>query len=188
MPIAETASTFCETLVKTAAMKTASADEKRMILETDISDAAQVIIDIMSRFQFEDTVFQKRQQGPLSAEECNAIMLQAQKNTYRNGLDPQYLHPYMWVCKSHYYDGDYNYYNFPYAFGQLLSKGLYAQYQKEGAAFVPKYEALLKATGDHNLLDVAKTAGISLEEPSFWKQSLALIAQDIATLCSLLAS
>ena len=36
-------------------------------------------------------------------------------------------------------------YNFPYAFGGLFARGLYAQYRAEGEAFVPKYKKLLRS-------------------------------------------
>jgi Oligoendopeptidase F len=41
MPIAETASTFCETIIKKAALKDASKEEAFSILESEISDARQ---------------------------------------------------------------------------------------------------------------------------------------------------
>lgn len=115
MPIAETASTFCESIVKNALLKTASKDEALIITESDLSDSAQTIVDILSRFLFEDEVFKLRKEGSLSARELSEIMLKAQKSAYSESLSV--YHPYMWVCKPHYYDAEYNYYNFPYAFG-----------------------------------------------------------------------
>ena len=46
MPIAETASTFCETIVKKAAIKEADKITALAILESEISDCNQVIVDI----------------------------------------------------------------------------------------------------------------------------------------------
>lgn len=131
MPIAETASTFCETIIKQKALKNASKEEALNILETDICDNTQVIVDIYSRFLFEDNFFNKRKESTLSVEEIKTLMLDAQKAAYGDGLDKDYLHPYMWLWKPHYYDADYNYYNFPYAFGLLFAKGLYAEYLKK---------------------------------------------------------
>ena len=99
MPIAETASIFCETIVKEAALKTAGKEEAFSMLENDISDSAQVIVDILSRFIFESEVFKRRESGSLSVNELKEIMLDAQKEAYGNGLDPDFLHPYMWLCK-----------------------------------------------------------------------------------------
>ena len=106
-------------------------------------------------------------------------MLDAQKKAYGDGLDHSVLHPYMWLCKSHYYSGSLSFYNFPYAFGGLFARGLYAKYREEGAAFVPKYKALLHATTVMSAEDAAAIAGIDLTDRAFWESSLASIAKDI---------
>ena len=179
MPIAETASIFCETIVKKAGLKKASLKEQVMILENELRDSAQVIVDIYSRFLFESRVFERREKGPLSVEEINSIMLEAQKEAYGEGLDHHYLHPYMWTWKPHYYESDYAFYNFPYAFGLLLAKGLYGLYQKEGSTFATKYEDFLSLTGKMNLVDVGKSIGLDLEDEAFWQNSIDMIAEDI---------
>jgi oligoendopeptidase F len=179
MPIAETASIFCETIVKEAALKAANEKEAFAILENDISDSAQVIVDILSRFIFESEVFRRRESGSLSVNELNEIMLNAQKEAYGNGLDHNYLHPYMWLCKPHYYYADYNYYNFPYAFGLLFAKGLYAEYLKRGKEFVKDYEKLLSVTGKLSIAEAAKVMNIDVKSKDFWRSSLNLIRKDI---------
>ena len=137
MPVAETASTFNECVVMASAIgKAADTDEKLALIESQLQDATQIICDIYSRFRFEKKVFDNREQKFMNADTLCDYMTEAQKLSYGDGLDHSCLHPYMWVCKSHYYGP--TYYNFPYAFGGLFARGLYAQYEKEGAAFVPK--------------------------------------------------
>ena len=179
MPIAETASTFCETIIKTAAIKNANKKEALAILETEICDDTQVIVDIYSRFLFEKNLFEKRKECALSVEEIKNLMLDAQKEAYGDGLDQNFLHPYMWLWKPHYYDADYNFYNYPYAFGLLFSKGLYAEYLKRGDSFVKDYEKLLSITGKNKLEDVAKVMGIDIHNIEFWRSSLKLIEENI---------
>ena len=179
MPIAETASIFCETIVVNAALKEASDEEAFSILESSISDAGQVIVDIMSRYIFETELFERRKTHPLSVNEFKEIMLDAQKQAYGNGLDHNVLHPYMWVNKTHYYSAGRNFYNFPYAFGLLFSKGLYAEYLKRGESFVAEYDELLNATGKNNIVDVAKRMDIDVRDPEFFRNSLRLIEKDI---------
>ncbi len=179
MPLAETASTFCETIVKKAAIKAASKEEAFAILEMELSDVTQVIVDIYSRFLFESELFKRRKDGSLSTGELNEIMLWAQKEAYGDGLDPEYMHKYMWACKPHYYTADTNFYNFPYAFGQLFAKGLYAEYEKRGKAFVKDYEALLRVTGKNKIEDVTKMMNIDVRGIDFWRNSLKTIEQDI---------
>ncbi|WP_271813974.1 M3 family oligoendopeptidase [Clostridium beijerinckii] len=179
MPIAETASTFCETIIKKAAIKDAPKNEALAILETEISDCTQVIVDIYSRFLFEKSFFEARKGSSLNVEEIKDLMLNAQKEAYGDGLDPDFLHPYMWTWKPHYYDAEYNYYNFPYAFGLLFAKGLYAEYLKKGRAFSKDYEKLLSITGKNKIADVAKVMGIDINDIEFWRNSLKTIEDDI---------
>lgn len=179
MPIAETASTFCETIIKKAAIKEATNEEALAILETEICDCTQVIVDIYSRFLFEKSVFEYRKESSLSVEEIKNLMIEAQKKAYGEGLDPEYLHPYMWAWKPHYYDAEYNYYNFPYAFGLLFAKGLYAEYIKKGKEFTSEYEKLLSITGKNKISDITKLVGIDIHNKEFWINSLKIIEEDI---------
>ncbi len=179
MPVAETASTFNEVVIMSAAIAEAEGDEKMALLESQLQDATQIICDIYSRYLFESAVFEERQGAFLFAPRLKELMLEAQKKAYGDGLDHQYLHPYMWVCKGHYYSSGLSFYNFPYAFGGLFARGLYAQYLEEGESFLPKYRALLKATATSDVEGVAAMAGIDLTQPEFWDKSLAMIAKDI---------
>lgn len=179
MPIAETASIFCETIVINAALKEADDEEAFGILETSISDAGQVIVDIYSRYLFETELFERRKNHPLSVNEFKEIMVEAQRKAYGEGLDHNVLHPYMWINKTHYYSAGRNFYNFPYAFGLLFSKGLYAEYLKRGNDFVTEYDALLNATGKNNIMDVALRMNINVNDPKFFRDSLRLIEKDI---------
>jgi len=180
MPVAETASTFCETIVNKAALNdSTSKEEKIYLLESSIQDYTQVIVDIMSRFLFEKSVFEGRKETVFDENELKEMMLDAQRKTYGDGLDNEFLHPYMWACKGHYYSGNLSYYNFPYAFGLLFAKGLYAKYLENKKTFVPLYDKLLSATGKNTVEDAAKLAGIDVTDKAFWKGSLELVKEDI---------
>ncbi len=179
MPLAETASIFCQTIVDSAAIEEADSDSALAILDNSLSDAGQVIVDIYSRYLFESKLFEMREESSLSVKELKEIMLWAQKESYGSGIDADYLHPYMWLCKPHYYEASLNFYNFPYAFGLLFAKGLYARYQIEGEGFVKEYDDILRATGRMKITDVCKLAGIDISSKEFWKESLDIIAEDI---------
>ena len=173
MPVAETASTFNENVITSYAIDHTTDDEEKLaLLESQLSDAAQIMCDIYSRFLFESEVVKRRKNSFLFADELNEIMLNAQKKAYGNGLDQNFLHPYMWVCKSHYYSADLGFYNYPYAFGGLFARGLYAKYKKEGSAFVEKYKKMLKSTPVMSVEDVAKICDIDLTDKKFWMMSL----------------
>lgn len=179
MPVAETASNFNELIIVNHAIANAEGEEKIRLIETQIQDMTQIIVDIYSRFLFEDEVIRRRKNTFLFADDLEKIMTDAQKEAFGDGLDPEHLHPYMWCCKSHYYRAGLSYYNFPYAFGGLFSRGLYAKYLEEGEAFLPKYRALLKATTVDTVENVAGIAGIDLTDPDFWRKSLATITEAI---------
>ncbi|MCL2204501.1 MAG: M3 family oligoendopeptidase [Defluviitaleaceae bacterium] len=179
MPLAETASTFCETIVTNAALAEMKDDEKLQLLENSLQDATQVLLDIYSRFLFEQQVFEARLDHPLSPEELKGFMLEAQRAAYGDGLDPDLLHPYMWVIKPHYYSGSMSYYNFPYAFGHLLANGLYQIYEKDPAAFGEKYDKFLRATGKMSIKDSCKMLGVDVEDAAFWNGAIDVIKKNI---------
>ena len=172
MPVAETASTFNENIIMNAAIDEADPETKLALIENQLQDLAQIMCDIYSRFLFEKAVFDKRQEGFLFASDLEAMMLDAQKQAYGDGLDPNYLHPYMWVNKGHYYSSSLSFYNFPYAFGGLFARGLIVKYQEMKESFVPKYRELLHATTVSDVEDVAKLADIDLTSKDFWVSSL----------------
>ncbi len=184
MPVAETASTFNECVTMASAIAAASdKDEKMALIENQLQDVTQIICDIYSRYRFETMVFAHREEQFMDAATLCNFMLEAQKQSYGDGLDHNVLHPYMWVCKSHYYGP--TFYNFPYAFGGLFARGLYAQYEKEGAAFLPKYKQLLHTTPIATVEDTAKVAGIDLTDKDFWRSALQTVADQIELFCQL---
>lgn len=172
MQVAETASTFNETHITCLAIAKATGEEKLALLDNILMNTTQVICDIYSRFLFEDSVFNACEDRFLMPEDLKAMMLDAQKKAYGDGLDPEYMHPYMWACKGHYYSEALSYYNFPYAFGAMLAMGLYSMYLKEGEAFLPKYNKFLHATTVMSVEDTAAVVGIDLTSKDFWRESL----------------
>ena len=177
MTLAETASTFCQIIVREAALRDAPEAEQMAILEADLQDATQVIVDISSRFLFESEVFERRQHRELSPEELCGIMTESQLATYGEGLDSGAMHPYMWAVKPHYYSAVF--YNFPYMFGLLFALGVYAKYREAPGDFVARYESLLSGTGMADAVNLAKRFGIDITRSAFWESSLSIIVEDI---------
>ena len=178
MTLAETASIFCETVVTNAAMAEANEAERLSILEQSLQRATQTVMDITSRFLFEQTVFEKRATRAMSPNEMCDLMLWAQGQTYGDGLSDQ-RHPYMWAVKGHYYSGGRSYYNFPYMFGHLFSLGLYAVYQQDPERFKGSYDDLLSSTGLDDAASLAQRFDIDITTSKFWAQSLATIEKDV---------
>ncbi len=186
MTLAETASTFCETIMTEARLaKVKDPQEELAILEGDLNGASAVIVDIYSRFLFEKEVFERREKAELSADDFNDIMERAQKATYGDGLDENLLQKFMWTWKPHYYSTGLSFYNFPYAFGLLFGMGLYAIFQKRGEAFVEDYKNLLASTGEASAADLAARFGIDIRKKKFWADSIAIIARHVDRYCEL---
>ena len=185
MPVAETASTFNENIIMNTAIKEASDEEKIALIESQLQDTTQIIVDIYSRYLFESAVFENREQSFMFSKDLEEMMLSAQKEAYGDGLDQSYLHPYMWACKPHYYSTGLSFYNFPYAFGGLFSKGLYAIYQEQPEGFVEKYQELLRATTVSSVEDTAKVLGVDVSTPEFWKKALAEVVESIEAFIAL---
>ena len=172
MPLAETASTFNETLLISQLLKTATPEEELTLLDSCLTEQMQTMVDIYSRFLFEQKVVAAQADHALDVDELKETMLWAQEQSYGDGLDPEYRHPYMWACKSHYYSTNVHFYNFPYAFGGLFARGLYARYEKEGEAFVPVYCDLLSRFGSDTIANVTASVGIDVTTPDFWREAV----------------
>ncbi|MGI8968462.1 MAG: M3 family oligoendopeptidase [Chloroflexota bacterium] len=179
MTLAETASIFCETIIEHAALERADRTEQMAILEVSIQSACQVVVDITGRFLFEQAVFSARHRRELSIDELNELMLDAQRQTYGDGLDSATLHPYMWAAKVHYYSTGRPYYNFPYTFGLLFGLGLYARYQQNPDDFRAGYDDLLSSTGLADAATLAERFGIDIRTPDFWHSSVDIVRGNI---------
>ena len=187
MTLAETASTFAETIVKQDMISKCSESEKIQILDLDLQDVSQVLVDILCRFYFEKSVFEEREKGELNAGDFCRLMREAQEKSYGSGLNGE-RHEYMWAVKSHYYSTGLDFYNFPYAFGQLFAAGLYARYQKEGESFAQTYAKLLSNTGNMSCEDLCKQAGFDITTRDFWKSGIEMYAREVAELKRLVQS
>jgi len=179
MTLAETASIFCETIIRNAAMQNAGRQEQIAILEASLQSSCQVVVDITSRFLFEQRVFEQRIKRELSIDELNSLMLEAQRETYGDGLDENALHPYMWAMKPHYYSSRLSFYNYPYMFGLLFGLGLYARYKEDGEKFKSGYDQLLSSTGLADAASLAQQFGINIRSVDFWRASLDIVRRDI---------
>ena len=170
MSLAETASTFCQTVVFNAALEQAPESERLVLLEEALQDACQIVVDIHSRFLFEKSVFEAREKRDLSVEEFKNLMVDAQLQTYGDGLDKDALHPYMWAVKGHYYGP--TYYNWPYTYGMLFAFGLYARFREDPEGFRTGYDELLSLTGMSGSAELAARFDIDVKSIDFWRSSL----------------
>ena len=177
MNLAETASTFAESVLAEQRLKDSQSRAERLsILDNILSDAVAFLMNIHARFIFEDNFHKERASGELSASRLSELMLAAQKEAYLDGLAPDGWYPDFWISKLHFYISQLPFYNFPYTFGYLLSTGLYALAGEAGDTFPERYRQLLIATGcQETEAAVQSTFGYHLSEPDFWNKSLDVI-------------
>jgi oligoendopeptidase F len=182
MTLAETASTFAEQLVIDAVLDDprAPAEQRALLLDSRMQDAATFLLNIPMRFHFEKALYEERAAGELPVTRMKELMLAAQRRSYGDALAEDELDPWFWASKLHFYITGLSFYNFPYTFGYLFSLGIFARAKREGPAFLPRYEELLRRTGSDTAEGVAREAlGVDLEKPDFWNASIDLIDGDL---------
>lgn len=182
MTLAETASTFAESLVKNSQIERSDSYDKLYFLDCDLQDASQVFVDILCRYRFEQEVFSKRSLYPLSAKDFCSIMLEEQQHCYG---ELSCYHPYMWAVKSHYYSTEMDFYNFPYAFAQLLVAALQENYKKQGADSAKQYSDFLRQTGRMSCEDLCMTCGYDISNKAFWQEGMKQYEKKIQAFCAL---
>lgn len=185
MNVAETASTFAELIVSDATVKEAEGKaEKINLLDDQISRAATMFMNIHSRYLFEKNFYEERKNGVVTDEKLNELMLDAQKEAYKDSLST--YHPSFWSSKLHFYNTGVPFYNFPYTFGYLFSLGIYARSLEEGEGFEQKYIDLLRDTASMTTEELAeKHLDADLTKPDFWQAGIDLIKKDIDTFMEL---
>lgn len=180
MNVAETASTFGETLINNANLASAANVKERLqLLNAKLENASAMFLNIRARFLFEKSFYEERQKTYVSETRLNELMVAAQKEAFGHIL--QDYHPHFWASKLHFFIDDVPFYNFPYTFGYLFSLGIYAEYLKSPEGFEDKYIALLQNTGKMTVEDLAmKHLNVDLTKPDFWQAGVDLAAQDAA--------
>lgn len=189
MTLAETASTFGEMILTEGILEdpAISEEEKILMLDTEINHGAIYLMDIPVRFEFEKKFYEERQNGEVSVSRLKEIMVETQRNIFGDILEEGGEDPYFWASKLHFYITGITFYNFPYTFGYLLSRGLFSMFKKEGKDFLPKYEEFLRLSGSDTAENVAKRSiGQDLESPEFWVQSIHTLKEPTNKLKSLL--
>ena len=189
MTLAESASTFAEMVLSDGLMENPeiSDQERAVLLAEQLGDATAFLLDIPVRFQFEKEFYERRKKEEVGTSELSSMMAKTQRRIFGDTLAEGGEDPLFWASKLHFYISGVSFYNFPYTFGYLLSRGIYAQFKAEGPKFLPRYEQLLKLTGSGLAHDVAKEAlGRDLESREFWQEGIRSLETPLAQLEKLL--
>jgi len=185
MTLAETASTFGEQVLMNGLLEDPAVTDrlKALILDIEVGHGAIYLLDIPVRYEFEKAFYEERADGPLSVTQLKNLMVETQRRVLGDTLAPGGEDPYFWASKLHFYITGLTFYNFPYTFGYLLSRGLYGKFRGEGSGFLTAYEEFLRLAGSDTAENVVKgTVGEDIEKPDFWAAAIQSLQEPLARL------
>ncbi|WP_086774956.1 M3 family oligoendopeptidase [Vibrio coralliirubri] len=179
MTLAETASIFAENIVRDHLLKQAQTrNEKLEMLWEELSSSLALMVNIPVRFEFEKAFYEQRGKGELTAQQLCDLMETTWKEWYGDAMTE--ADPYFWASKLHFSISQVSFYNYPYLFGYLFSKGVYAQRDAKGEQFYGDYVSLLRDTGSMMAEEVVqKHLGMDLTQADFWQQSIDMVKVQI---------
>lgn len=115
MNLAETASIFFETVVGNELVRNAaSPSEKFAMLWGEAESGATFLLNIPSRFRFEEELNVRRKEGSLSAKEMDDVMVESWKRYYGDSVNGLERVGVFSQSKLHFYLTGLSFYNFPY--------------------------------------------------------------------------
>ncbi|MDR3558045.1 MAG: M3 family metallopeptidase, partial [Candidatus Pacebacteria bacterium] len=179
MSLAETASTLFEQIAFEAIFEKLSDREKVVALEQKLNSDVATIFRQIACFNFEKDIHEGiRTKGFLSKEELAALHNKNMQAYLGPIFDIEPDVGYAFVSWPHLRTF---FYVYSYAYGMLVSKALLRRYRKD-KQFWSKIEKFLSAGGKDSPEKILKEIGIDVSKPSFWKEGLKEIEDDIAKL------
>lgn len=179
MTLAETASTLAEALVEEAALKLVSGQEKLRLLDDRLQRAVAFLMDVPARYRLELAMHEKRAEGELDEDVLSELTREIFGEAFGDGVES--VDELFWASKLHFYITQLPFYNFPYTFGYLFSKALYARAEAEGPSFSRVVDSLLEDTGRMTVEEIAAHyLGVDVTQTAFWEEAAASIKDDVA--------
>ncbi len=191
MTLAESASTFAEMILSEGVIEDPSFSDAQKIelLDADTERVLSFLLDIPMRFHFESAFYTERAKGTVPVSRIKEIMTKTQQEVFGDTLVKGGEDPYFWASKLHFYIDDVSFYNYPYAFGYLLSLALFARFREEGKGFLPGYERFLAETGMKSCETViADNLGEDIGDPDFWVRAIDEVQRPFGRLKELLGT
>jgi oligoendopeptidase F len=169
LTMAETASVFGEMLVFDRLRRQEHDPKARLaLLCGKIEDTFATVFRQIALTRFEQRLHSaRRKEGELAAERIGELWLEANAAVYRDSVRLTDDYSWWWGYIPHFVHSPF--YCYAYGFGELLVLALYEMYRRDGAAFVPKYLALLSAGGSEAPATLLARLGIDVSRPDFWE-------------------
>ncbi|HEY43333.1 MAG TPA: M3 family oligoendopeptidase [Anaerolineae bacterium] len=167
LPLAETASTFCEMLLTDYLLdQDPDPEVQRDLLFRQMDDAYATIMRQAYFALFERSAHEKVHEGA-SVDDLSRVYFENLQEQFGDSLDLTDDFRQEWIAIPHFFDRPF--YVYAYAFGQLLVLSLYQQYLQEGESFKPRYLEILAAGGSASPVRILERAGIDIRSADFWQ-------------------
>jgi oligoendopeptidase F len=175
--LAESASTFAETLLFNAEIKEANKEQRIALISKRIDDMIVTIVSQMRYTHFEEQAHDMLSNG-VKPEEINKLWVKLLKEDFPAIEFPE--SSVQWTAIPHIYHSPF--YCYSYAFGLLLVLSLYRRYEEEGDVFVEKFKTLLEAGGSKPPAELLQELGYDITDEAFWGGGFSVIREYVAEL------
>ena len=174
---AETASVFGEMLVFRRLMREERDPRVRLALSCGkLEDAFATVFRQVAMTRFEQALHAaRRDEGELPLERVNELWMAANRPMFGDSVSLSDDYAWWWLYIPHFVHSPF--YCYAYAFGELLTLALLRRCDEEGAAFVPRYLALLEAGGSDTPERLLGAIGLDIGNPAFWQGGLDLLEE-----------
>ncbi len=175
-PMAETASVFGE-MVLARSLLDGERDPtlRRALLAQRIEEALGTIHRQVAFTRWEREAHARRAAGTVPASELCALWTREMDRLYGDAVERFEADRWGWSAIPHLIH--YRFYCYSYAFGQLLVFALYALWERDAAAFVPKYRELLAGGGGDAPAAMLSRLGVDITDPGFWARGLDVVTR-----------
>lgn len=180
LTLAETASVFGETVTFGRLLTEVSDPAERLaLLAANLEDQIATVFRQVAMNRFEDSIHTaRRDEGELSSDRIGALWAASQEEMLGDAVEVTAGYRSWWSYIPHFIGTPG--YVYAYAYGQLLALSVYARFEAEGEAFVPRYLELLRAGGSMAPEDLGRIVGVDLADPGFWDRGLDIIERRLA--------
>lgn len=174
--VAETASTFFEAVVQDALLQTLPEKEQLLLLHNSIQGDISTIFRQITAYNFEKDLHAKvRKEGFVDKEALATLLAKHLKDQLGDAVEVSDDDGYSYVYWSHFRNF---FYVYTYAYGQLVSKALFARYKKD-PAYSAQIDTFLTRGGSMRAEGIFEDIGLSFLDGAVFKEGLAALEKDI---------
>jgi oligoendopeptidase F len=175
LPLAETASVFCEMILMDYLLEVAPVNERRALVAKLLEDVASTCYRQIQITRWEQLAHQERAKGVVSSQRYSELWSDTIKRFYGDSVIQTSGDRWGWIGIPHVIS--YRFYCYAYAFGMLMVFALFRQYKLEGESFVPKYIKFLSSGQIANPEELVAGMGVNLSDQNFWQNGFDYVAE-----------